>query len=164
MLRAAYFAQELLSTFSTALGEVALQPATGGRFVLVPIGTLLRQVVTLSTSTEEVVIWDRKEKGGFPGMSLFSGGADVVETKVLKQLVRDVIQPDRDLGHSDKKGNKKAETIDGETSLNGKEDVRDGAEKTINIPERKSEKQVSTGADAASQFREKAEQACEDCQ
>ena len=34
MLRAAYFGQELLSTFSTALGEVALQPATGGRFVM----------------------------------------------------------------------------------------------------------------------------------
>jgi len=33
MLRSAYFAQELLSTFSTAIGEIALQPSTGGRFV-----------------------------------------------------------------------------------------------------------------------------------
>ena len=30
MLRAAYFAQELLSTFGTTIGEVALIPATGG--------------------------------------------------------------------------------------------------------------------------------------
>lgn len=29
MLRAAYFAQELLSTFGTTIGEVALIPATG---------------------------------------------------------------------------------------------------------------------------------------
>ncbi|PSS00976.1 Rdx type Seleno protein, partial [Coniella lustricola] len=46
MLRAAYFAQELLSTFSTALGEVALQPSTGGTF--------------------SCVLWDRKIDGGFP--------------------------------------------------------------------------------------------------
>jgi hypothetical protein len=30
------------------------------------------------------------------------------ETKVLKQLVRDHIDPNRDLGHSDKHGKKKA--------------------------------------------------------
>lgn len=29
LLRAAYFAQELLSTFGTAIGEIALKPATG---------------------------------------------------------------------------------------------------------------------------------------
>lgn len=28
------FAQELLTTFSTAIGEVALLPSTGGRFVV----------------------------------------------------------------------------------------------------------------------------------
>jgi hypothetical protein len=32
----------------------------------------------------------------------------VAETKVLKQLVRDHIDPERDLGHSDKHGKKKA--------------------------------------------------------
>ena len=32
LLRAAWMAQELLSTFSTDLGEVALQPGTGGVF------------------------------------------------------------------------------------------------------------------------------------
>jgi hypothetical protein len=34
MLRAAYFGQELLSTFGTQIGEVALIPATGGLFTV----------------------------------------------------------------------------------------------------------------------------------
>ena len=40
-----------------------------------------------STSTQ---LWDRKTNGGFP------------EVKQLKQLVRNVIDPDRDLGHVDR--------------------------------------------------------------
>ena len=40
-----------------------------------------------STSTQ---LWDRKTNGGFP------------EVKQLKQLVRNVIDPDRDLGHIDR--------------------------------------------------------------
>ncbi|KAF7585686.1 hypothetical protein BBP40_010284 [Aspergillus hancockii] len=87
MLRAAYFAQELLSTFSTDLGEVALIPATGGIFT-----------VTMSSQssagekpeTQDTVLWDRKTNGGFP------------EVKVLKSLVRNVIDPSRDLGHTDR--------------------------------------------------------------
>jgi selenoprotein W-related protein len=75
MLRAAWMAQELLSTFGQDLAEVALVPGTGGIFV-----------VTL----DERTIWDRKEDGGFP------------EAKVLKQRVRDVAWPQRDLGHSDR--------------------------------------------------------------
>jgi hypothetical protein len=43
-----------------------------------------------------VLLWDRKTQGGFP------------ETKVLKQLLRDHLQPQRDLGHSDRGGKKKA--------------------------------------------------------
>ena len=75
LLRAAWMAQELLQTFGDDLGEVALVPGTGGIF-------------TISVNNE--LIWDRKEKQGFP------------EAKVLKQLVRDVIDPQRDLGHSDR--------------------------------------------------------------
>ena len=37
-------------------------------------------------------IWERKSKGGFP------------EMKELKQLIRDQIAPERDLGHSDING------------------------------------------------------------
>jgi selenoprotein W-related protein len=76
LLRAAWMAQELLQTFSDDLGEVALIPGTGGMF---------------SISVNDEVIWDRKAREGFP------------EAKVLKQLVRDRIDPERSLGHSDHK-------------------------------------------------------------
>ena len=76
LLRAAWMAQELLQTFGDDLGEVALIPGTGGIFTV---------------SVDNELIWDRKEKQGFP------------EAKVLKQLVRDVIDPERDLGHSERK-------------------------------------------------------------
>ena len=45
LLRAAWMAQELLSTFGTDLGEVSLQPGTGGVFVITYDGE---------------VIWERK--------------------------------------------------------------------------------------------------------
>lgn len=35
----------------------------------------------------------------------------MTETKVLKQLVRDHVDPNRDLGHSDKHGKKKVDEI-----------------------------------------------------
>ncbi|PRY15686.1 selenoprotein W-related protein [Pontibacter ummariensis] len=76
LLRAAWMAQELLTTFETELGEVALVPGTGGVFDVRLDGEL---------------IYSRKEAGRFP------------ESKELKQLVRDRIAPERDLGHSDRK-------------------------------------------------------------
>ncbi len=75
LLRAAWMAQELLTTFSDELGEVALQPGTGGVFVV---------------RVEGEVIWDRAERQSFP------------DVKELKQLVRDKVAPGRGLGHSDK--------------------------------------------------------------
>ncbi|KAK0381495.1 selT/selW/selH selenoprotein domain-containing protein [Colletotrichum limetticola] len=80
------FAQELLSTFGTSIGEVALQPSTGGTFTV----TLTHQP-TGATTTSSTILWDRKTEGGFP------------ETKELKRRLRDVIQPGRDLGHVDRK-------------------------------------------------------------
>lgn len=74
MLRAAWLAQELLSTFESELGEVALCPAGSGVF----------QVIV-----EEVTVWDRKVDDGFPA------------AKELKRRVRDVIAPEKSLGHSD---------------------------------------------------------------
>ena len=76
LLRAAWMAQELLSTFGDDIAEVTLVPGTGGVFE-----------ITLDGAT----IWERKRDGGFP------------EAKVLKQRVRDVVWPERDLGHSDGK-------------------------------------------------------------
>jgi predicted Rdx family selenoprotein len=58
------FAQELLSTFSTALGEVALVPVSGGVFVV----TVSRSAAETAGQVEEDVIWDRKRDGGFPGL------------------------------------------------------------------------------------------------
>lgn len=81
-----------MSTFSTGLGEVALQPSTGGRFIVtIQHGTTAAE----GSGEQEVgsgkrVLWDRKVDGGFP------------ETKELKRRVRDVIEPGRDLGHVDK--------------------------------------------------------------
>ncbi|KAI0128619.1 Rdx family-domain-containing protein, partial [Xylariales sp. AK1849] len=91
MLRAAYFAQELLSTFSTSLGEVALQPSTGGTFVVaIEYSAPTSSGDPTRVTTQHRTLWDRKTDGGFP------------ETKELKRRVRDVIEPDRDLGHVDR--------------------------------------------------------------
>jgi selenoprotein W-related protein len=76
LLRAAWFAQELLTTFTRDLGEVALVPGIGGVFE-----------IRLNDET----IWSRKEQQGFP------------ELAELKRLVRDRVAPDRDLGHSDRR-------------------------------------------------------------
>ena len=51
LLRAAWLAQELLSTFADDLGRVALEPATGGAFRI---------------TCDGVQIWERKADGGFP--------------------------------------------------------------------------------------------------
>jgi len=75
LMRAAWIAQELLTTFQDELGEVALRPGTGGVFE-----------VRLDTAS----IWSRSAEGRFP------------EMKELKQRVRDRIAPGRDLGHSDR--------------------------------------------------------------
>ena len=75
LLRAAWMAQELLSTFSEDVGEVALRPATGGAFRI---------------EIDDETIWERKRDGGFP------------DVKALKQLVRDQLDPARDLGHIDR--------------------------------------------------------------
>jgi selT/selW/selH-like putative selenoprotein len=74
MLRAAYFGQELLSTFGTTIGEIALIPATGGLFTVTlsyipqPIGEQ-RDGNKDSMQPQTVLLWDRKAEGGFPGVS-----------------------------------------------------------------------------------------------
>jgi selenoprotein W-related protein len=75
LLRAAWMAQELLTTFQDEIGEVALVPGQGGVFDI---------------RVDEVLVWSRQQASRFP------------EIKELKQLVRDRIAPDKDLGHSEK--------------------------------------------------------------
>ena len=75
LLRTAWMAQELLTTFTEEIGEVAMLPGTGGVF---------------EVRVNDELIWSRKEQARFP------------DIKELKQLVRDKIAPERDLGHSEK--------------------------------------------------------------
>jgi selenoprotein W-related protein len=77
LLRAAYMAQEFLTTFENELDAVTLKPGeVSGNFQI---------------SIASKKIFDRKQYGGFP------------EIKELKQLVRDVVCPGKSLGHSDTK-------------------------------------------------------------
>ena len=75
LLRAAWMAQELITTFPDELGETALVPGSGGVFEI---------------RVDDELIWSRKQEGRFP------------EITELKQLVRDRIAPEKDLGHSDR--------------------------------------------------------------
>lgn len=77
MLRSAYMAQELLNTFSNEIKGVLLVPSEiGGAFFI---------------SVENTLIFDRKAMERFP------------EIKELKRLVRDYVNPEMDLGHTDHK-------------------------------------------------------------
>ncbi|WP_163390286.1 SelT/SelW/SelH family protein [Enterovibrio norvegicus] len=75
MLRSTWMSQELLTTFSEEIESLTLHPDTGGRF---------------EVHCNDEMIWERKRDGGFP------------DAKQLKQRVRDVIDPRRDLGHVDR--------------------------------------------------------------
>lgn len=83
MLRATWTAQELLTTFDGEIAQLTLSPGSGGVFDVYVDGER---------------IWCRSEQGGFP------------EMKQLKQLVRDQIDPQRDLGHSDRSSTKTRES------------------------------------------------------
>ena len=76
LTRAAWVAQEVLTTFEDEIGQLVLVPRTGGIFEVRTDGDLL---------------WSRKERGRFP------------ELKELKQLIRNRIAPGKDLGHSDRR-------------------------------------------------------------
>lgn len=75
LLRAAWLAQELLGTFEQELAQVNLIPdASGGVFDVHIDGEL---------------VWSREQQQRFP------------EPKEIKQRVRDLVAPGRDLGHID---------------------------------------------------------------
>ncbi|KAI1268480.1 Rdx family-domain-containing protein [Xylariaceae sp. FL1019] len=135
MLRAAYFAQELLSTFSTSLGEVALQPATGGVFIVEIFYSPIPSSDQTPITPQSRVLWDRKIDGGFP------------ETKELKRRVRDVIEPGRNLGHVDRDYPK-----GGQAQQNG----------TAEEETKQDQVEMSESKDAGTAQR--AGEVCEDCQ
>lgn len=72
LLRASWFAQELLTTFENELGEVALLPSSGGIFEIALDG--------------EIVASNRE-------------GTQMPEVGEVKRLLRDRIAPDRKIGH-----------------------------------------------------------------
>jgi len=77
LMRASWMQQELLTTFEDNIQKFTLIPDSSGGIYEIIIN--------------DELVWSRKEKGRFP------------EITELKQLVRDIIAPDKDLGHSDKK-------------------------------------------------------------
>jgi selenoprotein W-related protein len=76
LARAAWTAQELLTTFEEEIGGVTLRPGTGGVF---------------DVRVDGETVFSRKAAGRH---------AEITE---LKQLVRDRVAPERSLGHSDRK-------------------------------------------------------------
>ena len=75
LLRSAWMAQELLTTFEQDLERVSLVPGSGGIFDI---------------RLNNELIFSRKEAQRFP------------ETREIKQMIRDRIDPERSLGHSDR--------------------------------------------------------------
>jgi len=74
MHRATWMQQELFTTFQEDLDSITLKQGTGGIYDIY---------------LDDHLLFSRKEEGRFP------------EIKELKQLVRDHIDPDKDLGHTD---------------------------------------------------------------
>lgn len=75
MLRSAYMAQEILTTFVDEVKGVTLMPSeTSGVFTI---------------TVDHKLIFDQKQMQRFP------------EIKELKQLIRDEVSPGKNLGHSD---------------------------------------------------------------
>jgi selenoprotein W-related protein len=74
LMRAAWLAQELLTTFEQELAEVALQPGQDG---------------VLEVRVDGTTVWSRAADGA-------------PNAKIVKQRVRDVVAPDRGLGHTDR--------------------------------------------------------------
>ena len=77
LLRAAYFGQELMSTFGDEINSFSLIPGRED------------QAGIFTVTLDGHVLWDRKEEGGFP------------EITELKQRAQDRLDPAKDLGHSD---------------------------------------------------------------
>lgn len=67
-------AQEILMTFGENITNLNLKPSSGGVFTI---------------SLDGEILFSRKQEGRFP------------ESKEIKQMIRDRILPEMDLGHSD---------------------------------------------------------------
>mmetsp|Transcript_27885 Transcript_27885/g.66395 ORF Transcript_27885/g.66395 Transcript_27885/m.66395 type:complete len:338 (-) Transcript_27885:165-1178(-) len=86
LLRSVWLSSEILTTFANEpnLRSIELRPQSpplteGGQFV-----------ISAAVNGENITLWDRKIEGAFP------------EAKEIKQLIRNLVNPELDLGHSDK--------------------------------------------------------------
>lgn len=113
--------------------------STGGVFTI----TILHSSAADFTA-QESILWDRKTDGGFP------------EVKRLKALVRNIVDPSRNLGHIDRANDAKTQGLrpaveekkkDGEEGAAGGVDGADAAGK----------------GEASAQAQGREERVCEDC-
>ena len=74
ILRASWMAQEILMTFGENIESLSLKPSSGGVFTI---------------RLNDEILFSKKEEGRFP------------ESKEIKQMIRDRVLPDMNLGHSD---------------------------------------------------------------
>ena len=74
ILRASWMAQEILMTFGENIESLKLRPSSGGVFTI---------------RLNDEIMFSKKEEGRCP------------DSKDIKQMIRDQILPDMDLGHSD---------------------------------------------------------------
>lgn len=151
-------------------------PVTGGIFtVTITHVTNSITTTTITTSTEtdtdaktaidnstvaptvtETLLWDRKAEGGFP------------ETKELKNRVRNIIEPGRDLGHIDR-SLKKSQAAKGQGTNDEQHSSTVGGEGkgagALNVSTEiaHGDEAVGTGPDAETKAKTEASAKCEDC-
>jgi len=88
-----------------------------------------------TSEAQQVLLWDRKAEGGFP------------ETKILKQRVRNHIEPEKKLGHSD--------------TPSSKDKASASSDKTQ--PEKADARAATTSAEQDPLVQDASAQVCEDC-
>ena len=115
-------------------------PVTGGIFT-VTMTHPIRQISGSSNPDSGLVptitntlIWDRKAEGGFP------------ETKELKNRVRNIIEPERDLGHIDRsleKSKRQGQDVENKTDGDERPDkAGEGLKSDVVVGEKQKEPQV----------------------
>lgn len=96
LLRSTWITQELFTTFEKEMTSITLipnkplPPSKGGVFQMKLLNHKEEEEVEENQREPgDVLLWDRKVQGGFP------------ESKQIKQMIRNIIAPDKSLGHSD---------------------------------------------------------------
>lgn len=135
-----------------------------------------------------IVIWDRKRDGGFPGMFMSSSEEDPLhsflpslisfflsflrpdtylfycfsvspEVKVLKSLVRNIVEPTRNLGHTDRALNKQQQQQ--QQQQHERHDLTPPTKTATYVP---TPVTSAAGPAGGGQEGDEKERACEDCQ